>query len=420
MAHSTIILDTRSRKKDGTYPIKIRITHKGEFYINMELNVTVDQWGIIESKGNKSLKSGAVINHSLANRYNALIASRKLEIDKRLLSLSDSREILRMDNSKLKDYLLQDEALSKQYTFKEHYDKFFSSKSRSGTLNTLRNTYSCMSKFCNIDNLCFEDITYKWLQEFDKFMEDRGLSVNTRSVYMRNIRTLFNDAINCDEASLASYPFRKFKIKSERTAKRSLTIDQLRLLKSYPCQEHQRRYRDMFMLIFYMMGINMVDLVSLKEIVNGRVEYRRAKTGRLYSIKIEPEAMELIERYKGDQYLLNVCDNYGNYKDFLHRMNNNLKQIGEVELVENAAKDPKFVKKNKKSITSLFPDISSYWARHTWATIAASLDIPKETIAAALGHGGNDVTDIYIRFDEKKIDEANRKIIDYVNDSEKG
>ena len=53
-------------------------------------------------------------------------------------------------------------------------------------------------------------------------------------------------------------------------------------------------------------------------------------------------------------------------------------------------------------------------ARHTWATIAASLDIPKETIAAALGHGGNTVTDIYINFDQKKVDDANRKVIDYV------
>ena len=68
----------------------------------------------------------------------------------------------------------------------------------------------------------------------------------------------------------------------------------------------------------------------------------------------------------------------------------------------------------EKEITPRFPGISSYWSRHTWATIAASLDIPKETIAAALGHGGNTVTDIYIDFDQRKVDEANRKVIDYV------
>lgn len=71
-------------------------------------------------------------------------------------------------------------------------------------------------------------------------------------------------------------------------------------------------------------------------------------------------------------------------------------------------------KYGKKTVYPYFPKISTYWARHTWATIAASLDIPKETIAAALGHGGNTVTDIYIDFDRRKIEAANRRVIDWV------
>ena len=72
-------------------------------------------------------------------------------------------------------------------------------------------------------------------------------------------------------------------------------------------------------------------------------------------------------------------------------------------------------KHGKKTVAPLFPKLSTYWARHTWATIAAELDIPKETIAAALGHGlGNTTTAIYINFNTKKVDEANRRVIDYV------
>ena len=70
-------------------------------------------------------------------------------------------------------------------------------------------------------------------------------------------------------------------------------------------------------------------------------------------------------------------------------------------------------KRGKKTFEPEFPGITTYWARHSWATIAASLDIPKETIAAALGHGGNTVTDIYIDFDRAKIDRANRMVIDW-------
>lgn len=87
-------------------------------------------------------------------------------------------------------------------------------------------------------------------------------------------------------------------------------------------------------------------------------------------------------------------------------MGDGLKQIGECKRSGLGG---------KKHITPLFPDLSSYWARHTWATLAAQLDVPKETIAAALGHEiGMAVTSIYIDFNQSKIDEANRRVLDYV------
>lgn len=144
------------------------------------------------------------------------------------------------------------------------------------------------------------------------------------------------------------------------------------------------------MLIFYLIGINTKDLFSLtsKNAVNGRIEYRRAKTGRWYSIKLEPEAMVLIERYKGKNYLLSVLDEYGNYKDFQHRMNDNLSEIGPT------------VRKGlggKKYREPLFPELTTYWARHSWATIAHKIGISKDVISMALGHSfGCKTTDIYI------------------------
>ena len=99
-------------------------------------------------------------------------------------------------------------------------------------------------------------------------------------------------------------------------------------------------------------------------------------------------------------------DSYKNYKDYLHRMGDGLKNIGEMERKGLGG---------KKIIKPLFPNLSSYWSRHTWATLAAEIDIPIETISAALGHSyGSSTTNIYIRFDLKKVDDANRKVIDYV------
>ena len=155
------------------------------------------------------------------------------------------------------------------------------------------------------------------------------------------------------------------------------------------------------------MGINIADMLQLKpnQYREGRIEFNRHKTSKLYSMKVEPEAAKLIEKYAGQDFVLSVMDSRKDYLQFIRQTNNALRKIGVCERSGLGG---------KKSITPICGDLSTYWARHTWATIAAVLDIPKETIAAALGHGGNTVTDIYINFNSKKVDEANRRVLDYV------
>ena len=155
--------------------------------------------------------------------------------------------------------------------------------------------------------------------------------------------------------------------------------------------------------MFYLIGINAVDLCALKEIVAGRIEYHRAKTNRLYSIKVEPEAMAIIKKYQSEDHLIDFLGKFKSYLSFGKQANKALHAIGEAI--------------DKKHRTKIYKGITTYWARHSWATIAAELEVPKETIAAALGHGGNEVTDVYIRFDQKKIDKANRQVIDYLNEA---
>jgi integrase len=162
--------------------------------------------------------------------------------------------------------------------------------------------------------------------------------------------------------------------------------------------------------MFYLIGIEAIDLFSIKkeQLEGGRLLYTRAKTGTLYSIKVEPEAMEIINKYAGKgEYLLCVRDNYKNYKDFLHRMNENLCNIGEMERQGRGG---------KKERKPLFAKLTSKWARHTWATIAADIGITFDVVSHSLGHKiGSSVTAIYVKFNRMKVDEANRKVIDYVN-----
>ncbi len=230
-------------------------------------------------------------------------------------------------------------------------------------------------------------------------------SVNARNLHFRNLRAVFNNAIENDITT--HYPFRKFKIKAVETAKRSLTVEELRRLFFFNCEEHAQKYVDMFKLMFYLMGVNMIDLANLKEMKNGRLDFNRSKTGHLYSMRIEPEAMALFEKHKGENYLLFILDQWTNDEFFRRKMNKELQKVGPMH------KQPG--RGGKKVYEPLFPTITSYWARHTWATIASELDIANETIAEALGHEyGNRITNIYIRKNQKKVDIANRKVLDWV------
>jgi len=396
MATVSFYLDTRRMKKNGKYPVKLNVFHVGQTIISTEFEATPETWTGTEY--NKKAQNWKTKNIALRNLMN--------NVERRLYELSESGQLRKMDDKNLKEDLkrvMTGKPEKEERTLLDVMREFIGTKTKNSTISCYEGTINKIEKY---DCGCtFDMVDRKWLSDFYANMKESGMKVNACGVHLRNIRSVFNYAI--DEGYTNEYPFRKFTIPKEKTRKRNIDARSLAILRDYPCEEHQKKYRDIFMLMFYLIGINAIDLLNAKEIVGGRLEYRRSKTSRLYSIKIEPEAMEIINKYKGKDYLIDVLDRYGNYKDFLHRMNENLRKIGEVERKGRGG---------KKHINSLFPEISSYWSRHTWATIAASINIPKDVIAAALGHGQDSVTDIYIDFDRNKVDEANRKVIDFVNE----
>lgn len=395
MARTKLYLDTRAVKDGKPAPLKIAINKKSKTaLISLHVLLLPNQW---------DKRSGKVINHPNRLFLNNYITRRMLDVDTLVLKLAESGEIANMNALDIKNYILQQlspakQENSKERLFAERFLKFAQSKKESTQL-VYMNTYKKMGQFCDdLDKLTFEDITKEWLTSYDTFLSETSPSRNARNVHFRNIRAVFNEAI--DDGITKAYPFRRFKIRPVATIKRSLGVEQLRAIFSAPTDEHTEKALDIFKLIFLLIGINIIDLCKLRTLNNGRINFHRSKTNRLYSIKVEPEAMEIINRHKGSEYLIDILDLHKNHRSYVIILNKQLKEIGVVST------DP-----NSKP---LFPQLTTYWARHTWATIAASLDIPKETIAAALGHGGNTVTDIYIDFDRKKVDEANRKVIDWV------
>lgn len=288
----------------------------------------------------------------------------------------------------------------------DYIEKFADTKSRKGTADLYQMTARKVREYDG--KAVFGSVDKAWLDGFDGFMGDA--SVNYKAIMLRNIRTVFNWAI--DNELTSNYPFRRYKIKQEKVAINNISVEQLRAIRDYPLDDWREMYRDLFMLTFYLCGINPIDLLSLKpsNVHNGRIRYRRAKTGRLYDIPIPEPAQEIISRYKGKKWLLCPLDTYGSYEDFSKHWNDTLKKIGPVEIV------PDKVGRMRKCLWHPIAEgMTVYTARYTFASIGAELEIPRETIALCLGHSWADVTSHYIAYNTKRIDDAVRKIIDYVN-----
>ena len=397
MATAKFYLDTRKSggDKKKLVSLKIAINHRsGTSFIVLDIQLLPSQWDKATSR---------VIAHPQKDLLNRVAQSKMGAVNSILLGMSSLGQINKLTATELCKAIkaqLQPEDESEEKkpkedpnTFLKWFDRFTERKKgrTNGIYDATRKRLVAWLGEEALGKVKFEDIKISWLEDFQDFLAETN-TANSIAIHLRNIRAVVNYAI--DNEVTTYYAFRRFKIKTEATRKRNFDINTLRRIFNHKCaEEWQQKYLDFFKLSFMLVGINVVDLCGLTKISQGRIEYIRAKTHRPYSIKVEKEAREIIERYAGNELLVNFCESYANYRHFY---NNLCKGLNEIK--EQLGLD----------------ELTTYWARHSWATIARKLKISKDTIALALGHGSHTVTDIYIEEDMAEVDEANRKVLDYV------
>ena len=392
---TTLILDTRRALQDGTFPVKLSVGHGTRLYLSTGVSVP-----------RENFVAGRIEGMKEARRLNTILENQRLRVRARLLLLMEEGKLSRCSAPHLRKLLTAPDMddvpeEDRRPTLWKIADKWISTK-EGETRKVYLHTLSKLRAFAGDGPLYIEDIDRLWLHDFDASI---GGKVNSRAIHLRNLRAICNFAL--DEEYTTHYPFRKFKIRTEETRKKALTVEQMRALLTMPVEPWQEEYRDMFWLMFLLRGINAVDLFGATpdQVVDGRLEYRRSKVGTLFSVRLEPEALEVIERYRGKEHLVAPLDRYTNHKDYLRRMDYGLKSLGR-----------HLGKRGKVLGAGVFPKLSSNWARHTWATMCAELDVPDPTISLGMGHriAGHRTTAIYIKRDMKKVDDANRKVIDYI------
>lgn len=382
-----IYLDKRSAKRGEEATLKIGINKKGSSaYINLGVKILPSQWDSSKER---------IKNRPDKATLQSYIDTQKSTVSNIVLELLKKGELTKFTATQIKNKVaeIMEPTVATANSFYSRFLYYAESRTAKRTKEIYLVTAKRMVEYdAKIRTKAFEDITKDWLSGFDAFLLGFSPSVNGRSIHFRNIRAVFRDAM-ANEITM-SYPFRVFKIKSEPTIKRSLTIDELHRLFSFHGSEKQNMAVDMFKLSLFLIGINVADLCNLTEIgQDGYIHYKRQKTQKLYSIKVEQEALDIIDKYRGEKYLLRILDQYTTVHTFTASWGKILQSI------------------------EGFDCLTSYWARHTWATIASELDIPVDVISHALGHSfstGAKVTQVYINFNQQKIDDANRKVIDYI------
>ena len=267
-------------------------------------------------------------------------------------------------------------------------------------------TYACALKsfmqFRRGNDILIDEIDQEVIQAYENHLRKKGLTPNTTSFYMRILRAVYNRAVE-KELTTQRYPFRHVYTGIEKTAKRAIPMKIIRKIKQqkFHTDSTVNYARDMFLFSFYTRGMSFVDMAYLKKtyLSNGILTYRRKKTGQQLSIKWERCMQDILNRYPENptQYLLPIIrsvkkDDRLQYRNALTLINRKLK------------------------ILSIFVHsphpLSMYVARHSWASIAKSKNIPLSIISEGMGHDSETTTQIYLSsLDTTLIDRANLLIL---------
>ncbi len=379
MSRSALRLDMRRALKDGTFPVQIKVGYGTNIYLPTGIYLLPNEW-------DARLQ---ICTGKQARTINNILSTSLLKISNRLLELRESGLYDTYTKAQLRQ-MLSDISLTAPTidvpTLGQYIDKVGELKTGS-TAVSYKNAKKRVAKYCDVDNLRFPEMTYTWFEGFISHMEKDGLKRNTIAKYLKIIKRVVKYAE--DDSVAINKAYTKVNSRAETdTPMRNLPVETLRRVRDAVIKGKTAVYKDAFMLSFYLIGINMADLLELPKgsIVNGRLNYKRAKTGKNYSIKIEPEARAIIDKYPGKDHLLSFGENCSCF-----RMNCNA------------------------LLNKLESGLTWYWARYSWANYAVDLDIPKDIISESLGHThGSAVTGVYIKYSLDKVDKANRQVLDYL------
>ena len=270
------------------------------------------------------------------------------------------------------------------------------------TSETYRCTLKSFMQFREDEDVLLADIDSDLMLMYEAHLHNRGLTKNSTSFYMRILRAVYNRAVEKDLTTNRN-PFKHVYTGIDKTVKRAIPLKAIKQIKNLDLslQPSLDFARDMFLFSFYTRGMSFIDMAYLKkkDLSNGILSYRRRKTGQQLFIRWEKCMQEIVEKYDNPQseFLLPIIkradkDNRLQYQSALRFVNNHLKSV--------------------VALLNIGITISMYTARHSWASIAKSKNIPISVISEGMGHDSEMTTQIYLAsLDNAVVDRANAQIL---------
>ena len=390
--------------KDGTFPLMLRVTKdRKRKYVSLGLSLHEKFWDFEKSKPKRNCPNKEQIER--------LIAAKTAEYNDLIVEMTAQQ----------REYTV--ETLVSHFhnqvrcaTVVELYDKLIDDMKRSGKLGNAgvyKYSRTSLLKFTGQRlQIPFSDIDAVWLRRYENWLRTSGCGDTTISQLFRTLRSVFNKAVELQLVKRDYYPFDAYKVSKfdTRTKKRAIAKEDVRkvialdLSQGYPSE---RLARDIFVFSYFGAGINFADIALLKygNVRDGRVQYVRKKTGKPINFLLTEEMRNIIAKYQqqgqtDEDYIFPILDRrvhrteqqrYDRTHKVLTNTNRWLRKIGQRVGIEH---------------------LTTYVARHTFATVLKRSGVNIAIISESLGHSALSTTQIYLdSFENSQIDAAMQNLL---------
>lgn len=379
-------LDTARKRKDNTFTVRIRIIHERvPMFYTTKIYFSESQYlKLFEKSPKGEYRDAKILIYELLRKANDIICN--------------------MDSFNFKDFqkIWKGEKSSSNKDIKDFYIQAiedFTKNNQLGTASNYQFSLKSLEEFQGNGKLQFKHITSQWLKDYERYMvEEKGRSKTTVSMYLRTLRTIFNFAISEKVVSPDTYPFgkRKYQVPAPKAVKKSLSSDELKkLFDSVAPTKEQQKAKDFFFFSYFCNGMNFKDIANLKysDVTDDVITFEREKTKNTN----RDQAPVIVYQ---NEFTISIIQKYGNPdkapKNFVFPIVNPLATpIIQHKQLKNFVRFVNQHIKHFAKFAGINENISTYWARHSFATTALRKGASMEFISEALNHSDIKTTKNY-------------------------